>query len=307
MEVTARAARRGDTPALAAASVDTSSKIAVDRRQLLGGLAAVPLAASIPAGRAAAARPAAAPIIDVVLAPGLTVLVQDAGETGVAAFESADGRRTVASDFERIRTAYLPASTFKIPHTLIALETGVVASLDEPLFKWDGTVRTLDGKPIDAWNRDQTLREAFRNSTIWVYQEVARKVGPERMTRLVTALDYGNRAVGEIDSFWLSGPLRISALEQIAFLGRLRAGALPVSARAQALTREAMVIETENTHVLSGKTGWAFDQKIGWFVGWIEANGASRLFALNLDVAGQKSLAARTALVKSAAHQLRVL
>lgn len=243
--------------------------------------------------------------IDVVLAPGLTVLIQDAGEAGVVAFEGPDGR-TVTSDFERVRTPYVPASTFKIPHTVIALETGIAAGLEAP-FKWDGEVRTLDGKPVDAWNRDQTLGEAFRNSTIWVYQEIARKVGAERMTRLLAAFDYGNRAIGEIDRFWLAGPLRISAREQIAFLGRLRAGTLPVSARAQALTREVMAVETTDAHVLRGKTGWAFDEKVGWFVGWIEAADTSRLFALNLDVAGPQSLAARRTLVQSAARQLGIL
>jgi beta-lactamase class D len=191
--------------------------------------------------------------IDVVLAPGLTVLIQDAGEAGVVAFEGPDGR-TVTSDFERVRTPYVPASTFKIPHTVIALETGIAAGLEAP-FKWDGEVRTLDGKPVDAWNRDQTLGEAFRNSTIWVYQEIARKVGAERMTRLLAAFDYGNRAIGEIDRFWLAGPLRISAREQIAFLGRLRAGTLPVSARAQALTREVMAVETTDAHVLVRREG----------------------------------------------------
>lgn len=277
---------------------------AVDRRRFLGGLAAAPLAALLPAAILATPARAAPPSVPLVLAPALTLLFHDAGETGVVAFESEDGRRTIVSDLARAAAAYIPASTFKVPNTLIALETGVVRSLDDPVFKWDGEVRTLDGKPVDAWNRDQTLREAFRNSTIWVYQEIARKVGPERMARLVTALDYGNRTIGDIDRFWLSGPLRISALQQVAFLGRLRAGTLPVAPRAQALTRQAMVIEAGDTHTLAGKTGWAFDEKVGWFVGWVEARGTSRLFALNLDVAGPQSLAARIAIATSAARRL---
>lgn len=242
-----------------------------------------------------------------MLAPGLTLLFHEAGETGMIAFESEDGRRTIVSDFERAKAAYPPASTFKIPNTAIALETGVVASLDDPVFKWDGEVRSIDGKPVDAWNRDQTLGEAFRSSTVWVYQEVARKVGPERMARLVEAFDYGNRRIGEIDRFWLTGPLRISALQQIAFLRRLHARALPVSERSQSLAIEAMEIERTDAYVLRGKTGWAFEEKVGWFVGWIETGKGPRAFALNLDVTGAPSLAARTAIVKAAARQVGLM
>ena len=34
-----------------------------------------------------------------------------------------------SNDFQRAKEGFLPASTFKIPNTLIALETGVVLSL----------------------------------------------------------------------------------------------------------------------------------------------------------------------------------
>lgn len=241
-----------------------------------------------------------------IFAPDLAKPFAAAGEAGVISFETGDAGEISVSDVERAKAAFLPASTFKIPNTIIALETGVVASLDDPVFKWDGKVRSIDGKPVDGWNRDQPLREAFRNSTVWIYQEIARKVGPERMAHYVSAFDYGNRDISgvPIDQFWLSGALRISALEQIALLDKLRLGSLPVSARAQSLTKEAMVVERTDAYVLRGKTGWAFDQKIGWFVGWLETEKASRLFALNLDMSTSRSIKARVEIVKVAAHQL---
>lgn len=278
-----------------------SSGGALDRRQLVGGLATISLAASAaPLFSAGAHAAPHAPI----LAPNLVRFFREAGETGVIAFETGDGVISV-SDLERAKTAYLPASTFKVPNTVAALETGV-AGLDDPVFKWDGKIRSIAGKPVEGWNRDQTLREAFRSSTVWVYQEIARKVGQERMAHLVTAFNYGNRDISgaAIDTFWLSGRLRVSALEQIAFLDKLRAGTLPVSGRAQNLAKEAMEIERTEAYILRGKTGWAFDQKIGWFVGWIESHNTSRLFALNLDVAGPQSINARIEIVKAAAHQL---
>jgi beta-lactamase class D len=276
---------------------------AVDRRRLVTGLAAMPMATSAfvllgTRARAASKTP--------IFSPDLAKPFAAAGEVGVLAFETGDAGEISVSDVERANATFLPASTFKIPNTVIALETGVAASLDDPVFKWDGRVRSIDGKPVDGWNRDQPLREAFRNSTVWLYQEIARKIGPERMAHYVSAFDYGNADISgvPIDQFWLSGGLRISALEQIAFLDKLRAGVLPVSARAQSLAKEAMVIERTDAYVLRGKTGWAFDQKIGWFVGWIETKNASRLFALNLDVATPQSIKARVEIVKAAARQL---
>lgn len=299
MEMRARAAAGGCPPQLAPPL--GRRHVEIGRRELLAGLSAIPLAASV---LAQSAQAAATSSTGVVFAPGLRLPFIEAGQTGVVAFDSDEGRRAIVSDFERARRQVPPASTFKIPNTIVALETRVVTSLDEPVFKWDGKVRTIDGKPVEAWNRDQTLREAFRNSTVWVYQEVARRVGAERMARLVTAFDYGNRTIGTIDDFWLAGPLAISPIEQIAFLARLTAGSLPISERAMTLTREVMVLEESDGHVLSGKTGWAYDHKIGWFVGWIETGNRSRLFALNLDVTKPSSLAARTEILKTAARQI---
>lgn len=49
-------------------------------------------------------------------------------------------------------SAYIPASTFKIPHTLIALETGVIDS--STIFEWDSLSRSYE-----PWNHDQLAVE----------------------------------------------------------------------------------------------------------------------------------------------------
>ena len=121
------------------------------------------------------------------------------------------------TDEGRARTGYLPGSTFKIPHALIALETGVVADVDKEVIRWDGVVRE-----IEEWNRDHTLRTAMRYSVVPVFQQIANRIGAERMKQFVDAFDYGNRDIGgALDRFWLDGALRISALEQIEFLQAL--------------------------------------------------------------------------------------
>ena len=69
-----------------------------------------------------------------------------------------------------------PCSTFKIWNTLIGLENGIITSPEEAFYKWDGEVRF-----IPEWNRDLTLKEAFRVSCVPAFQNLARKTGAERM------------------------------------------------------------------------------------------------------------------------------
>jgi beta-lactamase class D len=93
---------------------------------------------------------------------------------------------------------------------LLALFTTLSASAatdEKEVFLWDGKP-----KPIAAWERDHTLDSGMRESAIWMFQEIARRTGKERMREWVERLDYGNKDIGGgIDLFWLQGSLRVSA------------------------------------------------------------------------------------------------
>lgn len=187
---------------------------------------------------------------------------------------------TLRHNAVRARRRMLPASTFKIPNALIAVETGVVKDARQ-IFRWN---KKKHGFP--SWNRDHTLRSALSHSVVWAFQWIARQVGRARMQRWIDRLGYGNRDLrGPIDTFWLKGQLKISAEEQIAFLRRLQASTLPFARRTQDLVREALVVERTATHVLRAKTGWAIRQKRqhGWYVGWVERGPRVWIFALNMD------------------------
>ena len=144
---------------------------------------------------------------------------------------------------------FSPCSTFKIASTLIALDTGVVSGPEFSL-KWDGVKR-----PIAPWNQDHTLRSAIQHSVVWFFQDVARRIGPERMAECVRKFDYGNGDIsGGTTNFWLNSSLRLSADEQVRFLRRLWADQLSVSEEAQRLTRELLELSrSENGRVLYGK------------------------------------------------------
>jgi beta-lactamase class D len=173
---------------------------------------------------------------------------------------------------------HLPASTFKIPNTLIGLETGVIPDATFRL-PWDGKKRW-----IDAWNRDHDLPSAMKHSVVWYYQEVARRIGAERMRRLVAEFEYGNRDSGTdkaIDRFWLDGPIAISPREQVDFLERMRTGKLPVKAAHVATVRRLITLEERPGYRLEGKTGLGSDgdRMVGWLVGFVQVNGRDHAYA----------------------------
>lgn len=118
-----------------------------------------------------------------------------------------------------------PASTFKIPNSLIGLETGVTSGAD--------AVRQFDPEKhgYAEWGReDLTLEQAVRQSVLWYFRELAADVGPERMQQMLDRLDYGNRKIGEdVTLFWINHTLTITAHQQLDFLHRMWTGKLDVA------------------------------------------------------------------------------
>jgi len=188
----------------------------------------------------------------------------------------------LVSDEARARKRFTPASTFKIANSLIGLDTGAVKNVDEVL--------PYGGKPqrIKEWERDMGLREAIKMSNVPIYQELARRIGIERMREGVKKLGYGNMEIGNVvDRFWLDGPLAISAVEQTEFLQRLIKGSLPINPDAMRAVKEITLLEKTDTYELHAKTGWFVGPtppQIGWWVGWIERGNKVYPFALNFDM-----------------------
>jgi beta-lactamase class D len=235
----------------------------------------------------------------------------DAGDAAFVLMELSSGA-LIRFDTARSAARLIPASTFKIANALIALETGVADGPDFAL-PWDG--RQGDGFWSPAWSRDHTLATAMRQSVVWYYQELARRIGPERMQAYLDRFDYGNRSMsGGIDQFWLRGGLRISADEQVLFLRRLLSGELDVSPGALAALRSALLLEDGIAHRLSGKTGTVSvtpTRELAWLVGFVERGEHTWLFALNVE--GEQVWeqwgppAARLALVRAILQELQVL
>ena len=204
--------------------------------------------------------------------------------------------RYLVVDESRARRGYLPASTFKIPNALIGLEVGSITDENE-VFHWDGKPKLRA-----EWERDHTLESGMRESVVWMFQEIARRTGKQRMREWIEKLEYGNRDIrGGIDLFWLQGNLRVSAMQQVDFLRRLGEGELPMSQRAQRLVRRALVVEKTRAATLYGKTGTtgAVKDPVHWWVGWIERKGRPvAYFALNLTPAATTRYEERFAIAR---------
>lgn len=196
--------------------------------------------------------------------------------TGTLVVADLRQRQLLVYNAERAAQRFSPASTYKIPHTLIALDTGVVSSAEQ-VFHWDGTEYSFN-----LHNQDQTLSSAMRFSAVWVYRQLAAAIGATRAGQYLATLGYGNATVAVAEGdYWIDGELAISAFEQVAFLQALYAERLPFSAEHQQLVKALIFNEQGEDWVLRAKTGW--QGQYGWWVGWVELPKGPVFFALNID------------------------
>ncbi|HEY0699574.1 MAG TPA: class D beta-lactamase [Micromonospora sp.] len=248
--------------------------------------------------------PASPPTPTVEVRDDLAAVFARAGVKGTFAFFDVDNGRLVLVDRTRAERPMVPASTYKIPHSLIALEIGVVTDAEQKI-PYGGSPQ-----PVKAWERDMGLRDAVKVSNVPVFQEIARRVGAEREHDWMVRLGYGNAEVGAaVDRFWLDGPLEISARDQAVWLSRLARGELPASPAHQALVRDLLRLEKRGEYALYGKTGWAasVNPQVGWWVGWVENAGRLYCFALNLDIAHDTDAERRIAVGRELLRNLDAL
>jgi beta-lactamase class D len=217
---------------------------------------------------------------------------------------------------EACRTRLTPASTFKVPHALAALDAGAIKSPDERL--------TYDGKgdwPESA-KRDHTLASAVRHSVLWYFQRVAERLGPEREAQYLRRLAYGNMdASSGLTTFWIGGSLQISPEEQQAFWVNLYQNKLPIAPAAVAAVKE-MLVQPAGVVInaageqpfgapwpggaeVSTKTGSATDRSgrgVRWLAGHVKRGDRSYVFVS--CVAGPRALE-RNAAIDLAARSLK--
>src|SRR6056297_285073 len=181
--------------------------------------------------------------------------------------------REFVSNPERCDEPRRPYSTFKIADA-------------DSVMRYNATRYPAEDWWPAGWDRHQPLRRAINLSAVPLFRQLAADIGPARMQAFLRDIDYGNADIGgEADAFWLTGDLRISALEQLEFLTRLATGRLAVSDESVAAIRDALGREVAPGVVLYTKTGSGRIEGdgesgfLGWQVGWVEHDGETTVFA----------------------------
>jgi beta-lactamase class D len=236
--------------------------------------------------------------------PDLMTVFHDHGVLGTFVLYDVVRDRTVTVGAGRAAQRYVPASTFKIANSLIALEVGAV--------KDENQIIPYGGKPqpFKRWEEDMSMRQAIAMSNAAIYQELARRIGLDQYHFWLDRLAYGNKATGNaLETFWLDGPLEISAIEQAHFVAKLAQKKLPVSVRSQMIVRDILRIESSGTRTLYAKTGWRFSgaPQLGWWTGWVEDDRTLSTFALNIDIASPEDGKKREAIGRIMLAKLGVL
>jgi beta-lactamase class D len=200
---------------------------------------------------------------------------------------------------DRCEVRLTPASTFKIPLSLIGFDSGILRDADRPAWPYNEEYQTWN----DAWKKTTTPRTWLEDSVVWYSQVLTRRLGEEKFRQYVDAFDYGNRDIsGGLTTAWLGSTLRISAVEQVAFVRRIVRRQLPVSPSAINRTMAIMPMADRDGWRISGKTGTGFhrradgtndsDRQVGWFVGWARHGERTLVFARLIEDEGPEPVRA---------------
>ncbi|MCM1128167.1 MAG: penicillin-binding transpeptidase domain-containing protein [Lachnospiraceae bacterium] len=190
-------------------------------------------------------------------------------------------------DKEKCETEVSPLSTFKIVSALAGLENNVLKN-ETSTMEYSGVKY-----PIDTWNSNLTLKEAFETSCIWYFRQVVDMVGQENIRALLKEVQYGNcdisewngsetNSLPELNGFWLESSLKISPMQQVIVLNYIFGSDNNFNAEKIKELKNIMYVTELDNSCLYGKTGSGTDGN-AWFVGFMEEGDSKTYFAVYLE------------------------
>lgn len=173
-----------------------------------------------------------------------------------------------------------PASTFKIPISLMGYDAGFLKDEQTPELPF--LPGYVDWRP--SWRSATAPAKWMSESVVWYSQLVTRFLGMQRFAAYTRRFEYGNADVtGDathdgLSAAWLESSLRISPLGQLSFLGKVVNRQLGVSEHAYAMTaRLTQLNRSPDGWRINGKTGSGAGY--GWYVGWASKGARTYVFA----------------------------
>ena len=209
------------------------------------------------------------------------------GVKGSSTIYDYKNKKWILTDAKDSEIPTLPASTFKIPHSLILLEYRAIKDENE-IYRWDGEQKSHFGFPFKIWEQDTDLKTAYRNSTIWFFVKASQRLTRKKYKNLLKKIGYGNNDLSkEGYDFWNYGNFAISPKNQVEFLIDLYENKLPFSQENMEKVKQLMISEDQVNYIFRDKTGWTriHGKDIGWWVGYLTTSENVYFFATRLTKA----------------------
>ncbi|WP_300753615.1 class D beta-lactamase [Janthinobacterium sp.] len=186
-----------------------------------------------------------------------------------------------------------PASTFNIAVSLMGYDSAILRDEHTPRLPFKAGY--ADWNP--DWRMATDPTSWIHHSTVWYAQQVTTQLGDAQFQRYIKNFNYGNQDVsGDVGKnngltmSWIASSLKISPVEQVAFLRKMVNRQLPVSAHAYEMTSRLTSLGIlPNGWEVHGKTGTAspvlangkddLKHSYGWFVGWASKGGRTVVFS----------------------------
>ncbi|MCX8020956.1 MAG: penicillin-binding transpeptidase domain-containing protein [Chitinophagaceae bacterium] len=179
-------------------------------------------------------------------------------------------------------SSYAPGSAFDIVNSLIGLQTGVI--LNDSM----AIVTESNGRKETV-----NLYQALRNGSLPYFQEIARRIGKEKMQFWLDSLGYGAKAENQrvalrsaVDSFWLDQTMAITPDVQLGIIIRLYFNKLPFFKPYQETVKRILKREDNTLYRLCwhyAESKGAGNKAYSWLSGWIEENNHPYFFVVHAD------------------------
>ena len=207
-------------------------------------------------------------------------------------------------DPDNARKRISPNSTYKIYDALLGLESGVI-SPENSVISWNG-----EAYPFEAWEGDQDLNSAIKNSVNWYFQSIDSQLGSDSIKSFLHTIQYGNQQISsDMDLYWTDSSLKISPLEQVELLKKFNENEFHFSPDNISAVKKALQLSSSDAGNFFGKTGTGrIDNRDvnGWFVGYVETSDNTYYFSVNIKADSNASGSAAAKIAMSVLSDLEI-